>query len=134
MGSGPSGMCVLISPPRKRTQNYRNSHVGTGSSHQGCGLLGSGAPTWTSNRAHNNGPICQNREYRQHRVHYFAHFGGPGRSHWTFILELPFLSKFSVVRPYDLVRNKSTIKWEPCTMSCYNPMCMCIYIYTYDGP
>ena len=33
--------------------------------------------TWTSKRAPNNGPISQNREYRQYRVHYFGHFGGP---------------------------------------------------------
>ena len=36
--------------------------------------------TWTSKRASNNGPISQNRDYRQYRVRHFGHFGGPGRS------------------------------------------------------
>ena len=35
--------------------------------------------TWNSKRAQNNGPISQNRDCRQYRVHYFGHFGGPGR-------------------------------------------------------
>ena len=26
----------------------------------------------------NNGPISQNRDYRQYRVRYFGHFGAPG--------------------------------------------------------
>ena len=30
--------------------------------------------------AQDNGPISQDREYRQYRVHYFGHFGGPGSS------------------------------------------------------
>ena len=34
--------------------------------------------TWTSKKAHNTGPIFQNREYRKYRVHIFGHFGGPG--------------------------------------------------------
>ena len=29
-------------------------------------------------KAQNNGPILQNREYRKYRVHYFGHSGGPG--------------------------------------------------------
>ena len=36
------------------------------------------ASPWTSKRAQNNGPISKNREYKQYRVHYFGHFGGPG--------------------------------------------------------
>ena len=35
--------------------------------------------TWTSKRTQNNGPISQNREYSQYRVHYLGPFGGPGR-------------------------------------------------------
>ena len=38
-----------------------------------------GGATWTSKSAQNNGPISQNREYRQYRVYYFGHSGGPGR-------------------------------------------------------
>ena len=34
---------------------------------------------WTCKRAQTNGPISHNREYRQYRVHYFGHVGGPGR-------------------------------------------------------
>ena len=34
--------------------------------------------SWPSKRAQNNGPISQNREYRQNGIHYFGHFGGPG--------------------------------------------------------
>ena len=37
--------------------------------------------TCTSKRAQNNGPISQNREYRQYRVH-LGHFGGPGTYNW----------------------------------------------------
>ena len=31
---------------------------------------------WTSKRAQNNGPICQNREQRRYRAYYFGDFGG----------------------------------------------------------
>ena len=41
-----------------------------------CGHVDS----WTSKRAQNNGPISQNGDYRQYRVHYIGHFGGPGSS------------------------------------------------------
>ena len=43
-------------------------------------LGGTLATTWTSKRAQKNGPISQNREHRQYRVHYFGHFAGPGGS------------------------------------------------------
>ena len=39
--------------------------------------LASGA-AWTSKGAQNHGPISQNREHRQYRVHGIGHFGGPG--------------------------------------------------------
>ena len=39
-----------------------------------------GSSTWTSKRAQNNGPISQNGEYRQYRVHYLGYNGGPGSS------------------------------------------------------
>ena len=34
--------------------------------------------TWISKRAQNNGPISEDRDHRQYRVHYFGHIGGPG--------------------------------------------------------
>ena len=40
----------------------------------GKGALPHQDSTWTSKSAQNNGPISQNREYRQYRVHSFGHF------------------------------------------------------------
>ena len=58
----------------------------------GVGVLGFGTPgsgssgSWVmvlvsgfgaQSASQNNGPISYNREYKQYRVHYFGHFGGP---------------------------------------------------------
>ena len=58
---------------RSRTNSPQNATSPGATMTSGCY-----ATTWTSKRAQNSGPISQNREYTQYRVHYFGHFGGPG--------------------------------------------------------
>ena len=60
-------------------------------------------PTWTSKRAQNNGPISPNRDYRQYRVRYFGHFGGPGTSQL-------YLGELMPTRLGDLASRQSALR------------------------
>ena len=123
--------------------NKHSKHGATWASNvpQNNGLKGSRAckrhslGTWTSKRAQNNGPISQHREYRQYRVHYFGHFGGPGtligapatklRSQGSFDAECPLNLGARGIAARKLPRGDLTYITH---MYLYTD----IYIYIYD--